>query len=98
MEKLNRIVAFLGKHKYSITILCFLVLIVFLDENNLLRRMGYEREIQELKREIEHYRKDYERDTKRLEELHSNPEAIEQIAREKYLMKKKDEDIFVFEQ
>ena len=30
-------------------------------------------------------------------ELNSNPDAIEQVAREKYLMKKPNEDIYVFE-
>ena len=30
-------------------------------------------------------------------DLNSNPDAIEQVAREKYLMKKPNEDIYVFE-
>ena len=34
---------------------------------------------------------------KRLNEISTNPDAIEQIAREKYLMKKPNEDIYVFE-
>ena len=46
---------------------------------------------------IEKYRADYEENTKKLNELSSNPDAIEQIAREKYLMKKPNEDIYVFE-
>ena len=58
---------------------------------------GYEREISQLKEEIEKYRADYEENTKRLNELNSNPDAIEQVAREKYLMKKPNEDIYVFE-
>ena len=69
----------------------------FLDENSLLRRLGYEREISQLKEEIEKYRADYEENTKRLNEISTNPDAIEQIAREKYLMKKPNEDIYVFE-
>ena len=47
--------------------------------------------------QIEKYRADYEENTKRLNELNSNPDAIEQVAREKYLMKKPNEDIYVFE-
>ena len=62
-----------------------------------LRRFGYEREISQLKEEIEKYRADYEENTKRLNEITTNPDAIEQIAREKYLMKKPNEDIYVFE-
>ena len=50
-----------------------------------------------LNSEIEKYRKQYEEDTEKLKEMTTNPEALEKIAREKYLMKKPDEDIFVFE-
>ena len=50
------------------------------------------------KEEIEKYRTDYEENTKRLNEISTNPDAIEQIAREKYLMKKPNEDIYVFEE
>ena len=97
MGKLISIWEFICRRKYLITIVAFAVIIVFLDENSLLRRLGYEREISQLKEEIEKYRADYEENTKRLNELNSNPDAIEQIAREKYLMKKPNEDIYVFE-
>ena len=88
---------FIGKHKYLITILIFAAIIGFLDENSAIRRIGYTREISRLQSEIDKYRADYEENTKKLNELSSNPDAIEQIAREKYLMKKPNEDIYVFE-
>ena len=88
---------FICRRKYLITVVAFAVIIGFLDENSLFRRLGYEREISQLKEEIEKYRADYEENTKRLNELNSNPDAIEQVAREKYLMKKPNEDIYVFE-
>ena len=77
--------------------LAFAAIIGFLDENSDIRRIGYTREISRLQSEIEKYRADYEENTKKLNELSSNPDAIEQIAREKYLMKKPNEDIYVFE-
>ena len=57
-----------------------------------------EENIEKLNSEIEKYRKQYEEDTEKLKELTSNPEALEKIAREKYLMKKPNEDVYVFEQ
>lgn len=75
----------------------FLVIIGFVDENNLIRRAKYKYEIMQLQNEIKYYRDIYEKDTERMNELNSNPEAIEKIAREKYLMKTPDEDIFIFE-
>ena len=97
MDKLITIWSFISRRKYLITVVAFAVIIGFLDENSLFRRLGYEREISQLKEEIEKYRADYEENTKRLNELNSNPDAIEQVAREKYLMKKPNEDIYVFE-
>ena len=97
MDKLITIWSFICRRKYLITVVAFAVIIGFLDENSLFRRLAYEREISQLKEEIEKYRADYEENTKRLNELNSNPDAIEQVAREKYLMKKPTEDIYVFE-
>lgn len=97
MDKLITIWSFISRHKYIITVGIFAVIIGFLDENSLLRRFKYEREISQLKEEIEKYRADYEENTNRLNELNTNPDAIEQVAREKYMMKKPNEDIYVFE-
>jgi cell division protein FtsB len=79
------------------TLAAFAVIIIFLDENSAIRRIGYKREIMQLNEEIEKYRAEYEESTEKLNELSSNPEMLEKIAREKYLMKKPNEDIYVFE-
>lgn len=98
MGKLLTIWNFIRRHKYIITICIFVIIIGFLDENSMLRRIQYAREINQLQEDIEKYRADYKENTKRLNELTTNPDAIEQIAREKYLMKKPNEDIYVFEE
>lgn len=98
MSKLLTIWNYIRRHKYLITVLIFLVVIGFLDENSLIQRIKHRSEISSLNSEIEKYRKQYERDTEKLKELTTNPEALEKIAREKYLMKKPNEDIYVFEE
>ena len=98
MSKLLTIWNYIRRHKYMITVLIFIVVIGFLDENSLIQRVKHRSEISALNGEIEKYRKQYEEDTEKLKELTTNPEALEKIAREKYLMKKPDEDIFVFEE
>ena len=97
MSKLMTLWKYIRRHKYLITVLAFLVIIVFLDENSLIQRAQHRQEINDLRTEIEKYRKQYEDDTERLKELTTNPEALEKIAREKYYMKKPNEDIFIFE-
>ena len=84
-------------NKYFITLIIFAVVVGFLDENSIVRRLGYTREAIRLRGEIERYQKEYEENTARLNELAIDSGAIERIAREKYLMKKPNEDIFVFE-
>lgn len=97
MDKLLTVWKLIRRYKYVITVAIFIVIVGFADENSLVRRMKYSQEINELNREIEKYQAEYDESTKRLNELVANPEAIEQIAREKYRMKKPNEDIFVFE-
>lgn len=97
MEKLLNVWGYIRKHKYMITLGTFLLIIGVLDENSLIQRASHRAEIHQLKTEIERYREQYERDSKLLKEITSNPEALEKVAREKYFMKKENEDIYVFE-
>lgn len=97
MEKLLNVWTYIRKHKYMITLGTFLLIIGVLDENSLIQRASHRAEIHQLKTEIDRYRKQYEHDSKLLKEISSNPEALEKVAREKYFMKKENEDIFVFE-
>ena len=98
MSKLMTVWNYIRQHKYLITIVAFLVIIVFLDDNSLIQRAKHRQEINALTNEIEKYKKQYEEDTEKLKELTDNPEAMEKIAREVYLMKKPNEDIFIFEE
>lgn len=97
MDKFKDIGGFVGRYKYIIALSVFAVIVIFLDENSVIRRMKYDREIRELQSEISKYKAEYEESTRKLNELTANPEAIERIARENYLMKKPNEDIYVFD-
>ena len=52
-------------------------------------------DISNLKSEINKYQQQYDEESARLQSLMNNPEAVEKLAREKYLMKRADEDVFV---
>ena len=98
MDNFSSIRKFLGRYKYIITLVIFGVIIVFLDEISILRRMEVANETRNTRNEIEKYRQDFEESTLRLNELDADSNSIERIAREKYLMKKPNEDIYVFEE
>ena len=94
-EKVWDIVKPLFKNKYFVTALVFLVWIGLFDQNNLLERFRMKREISGLEDQKLHYLDEIEQNNRKLEELRSNPANLEKFAREEYLMKKKNEVIFV---
>ena len=53
MDKLASLWSFVRKHKYLITLVAFAVIVGFLDENSIVRRMGYAREESRLRVVIE---------------------------------------------
>ena len=97
MSKLLLIWDFLHTHvnKYLLVIGAFIFYILFLDENSLMHRMRLTTQERELKKEIKYYRDKIDKDAQKLEELHSSDENLEKFAREQYLMKQPDEEIFI---
>ena len=83
------------KNKYFITLIVFLLYIVFFDQNNLMDRFEAMNELRQLKKDRAYYIHKIDDDTKRMMELKTNNENLEKFAREQYLMKKPDEDIFI---
>ncbi len=49
-----------------------------------------------MKAEVQTYKNRFNEDSRRLEQLENNPEAVKRVAREQYLMKYDSEDVFVF--
>ena len=82
-------------NKYVIASLIFLLWILFFDQNNLLNRLSDLRNLREMKAQKEYYAKRIETDIQRTKELETDDENLEKFAREQYLMKKSDEDVFV---
>jgi cell division protein FtsB len=83
------------KNKYILTIFIFSIWILFFDNNNLVDRIKEMRHLQQLEKDRKYYTERIDKDTKRLEQLKTNNKNLEKFAREQYLMKKDDEDIFV---
>lgn len=95
MGKINNIWAYLNKQKYLITIILGLLVVCVVDENSLRKYVTYQLRINELNSEIESYQKQFERDSISLKAMTDDPKGVERVARERYLMKRENEDIFV---
>jgi len=68
---------------------------LFLDSNDLYTQYKLKKQLQNLNQEKEYYLKKIEEVESEREQLLTDTEALEKFAREKYLMKKETEDLYV---
>ncbi len=83
------------KNKFFLVTLAFVVWMTFFDKNDLLSQYQFHQEVQKLQQDKAFYQKETTQVTKELNELTSDKEKLEKFAREKYMMKKANEDVFV---
>ncbi len=84
------------KNRYAFTVLVFLIFITFFDQNNLITQYSYRTQLKKLETEKDYFNKQIKTTRTELNELTKNPTSLEKFAREKYFMKKANEEIFVF--
>jgi cell division protein FtsB len=82
-------------NRYILSALALLVWLSFFDRNDFLTTYSYRKKLDELRQEKAYYEKEVEKNRAYMERLETNPENLERFAREKYLMKKDNEEIFV---
>ncbi len=89
--------AYLSKcrNKYFLTALGFIVWLSFFDRNNFITTASYRSQLHKLQSEKEFYEKEISRNKEDLIELRTNRANLEKYARERYLMKRDDEEVFV---
>jgi cell division protein FtsB len=85
----------LFRNKYFVVTVAFAVWMVFFDKNDLFSQYQYHSQLSKLKHERNYYQKETAKVHQELDELTTNKEMLEKFAREKYLMKKDNEDVFV---
>jgi cell division protein DivIC len=95
MKFLSRLPFWL-KNKYLLTTAGFLAWILFFDNRDFITSHFRERgELMKLERSKAYYEHQISTTKQELEQLKSNPAILEKYAREKYLMKKDNEDLFL---
>ena len=78
------------------SILLIVVWLVFFDKNDVFTQYELIQKCRKLNAEREYYLREITNNKTELEELKENAKTLETFAREKYLMKKENEDLFVF--
>ena len=85
----------LFSNKYFITAFGFLIWITIFDQNNLIERYKISRTISRLEQEKEKLTNEIEQNKRKMQELKGSNEKLEKFGREEYLMKRKNEVVFV---
>lgn len=83
-------------NKYVLVSLFFLVWMFFLDNYSYINHRFLDKDIEELETNKKYYQNEISKDKKSIKTL-KNPHQIEKYAREKYYMKKENEDIYIIE-
>ena len=84
------------KNIYAIVFIVFAIWMLFIDSNSLIIHHELNEDINDLNDEKEYYRDGIKTDDESIKEL-STDDGIEKLAREKYYMKKDNEDIYIIE-
>ncbi|MCX2479032.1 septum formation initiator family protein [Pedobacter sp. MC2016-15] len=83
------------RNKYFLSAAAFVVWMLFFDKNDMLSQYEYRAEVNKLQDEKDFYEKETAKVKKDLNELNTNLNTAEKFAREKYFMKKDNEDVFI---
>jgi cell division protein FtsB len=81
-------------NKYFLTLVVFLVWLTFFDRNNFISQVKFGRTLNNQRKQKEFYKGEIYNDSIALIELQDTVK-LEKYAREKYLFKKDNEDIFI---
>jgi hypothetical protein len=94
MKLLSHIPAWL-KNKYLLSFAAFAAIMLFFDKNDIFTQSARIKELRDLKESKLYYQTQIASETKELEQLKTDPAILEKYAREKYIMKRDNEDLFI---
>ena len=80
---------------YWLVTIVFFALTFVMGDSSLYKRYTYDEKIRSLEKQIKHYQKEIEINSKKLNDLHTDKEGLERFAREEYFMKKPNEDVYI---
>ena len=83
------------KSKYLITSIAFIVWMLFFDSDDVTLQLKRVKELKQLQQSEKNMNQRIADTKKELELLRTNPSTLEKYAREKYLMKKDNEDLYI---
>lgn len=86
------------RNKYFLTSFIFLLWLLIFDSSNLIDMYGTKKRIRKLNSEKVYYEHKIKEDKRKINELRTNKNNLEKFAREQYLMKKSNEELFIIDE
>ena len=86
------------RNKFLLATIFFVLWVLFFDHNSFFQNRQYRSELKTLTDNKKYYKEQIEKTKKEIELIKTAPLWTEKIAREKYLMKREGEDIFVIKE
>jgi cell division protein FtsB len=96
MSVLKKIAPFI-LNRYFLVSVGFLVWMLFFDQRDFFQQRERAGELHKLEAAKKYYQEEIDATKKQLENLQNNPAAIEKYARERYLLRREGEDVYLFE-
>jgi len=84
-------------NRYFIVAFCFAIWMIFFDQRDFFQQRERAVELNKLESAKKYYQDEISNTKKQLDNLQNNPAAIEKFARERYLLKRDGEEVFLFE-
>ncbi len=94
MKKFKKVLKVV-KNKYLLTLVGLAVWLTFFDRNDIFTQYSLRQDVVKLENERDYYLSEINSNKKNIEELQTNETSLETFARETYLMKKDNEEVFV---
>lgn len=90
----NKIWLFL-RNKFFLSLAIFIVWLIVFDQHNLIDRYKSIRHLNQLKKDTSYYQQKIKQDRLSIDMLETDDKNLERFARERYLMKAPDEDVYI---
>ncbi|MBR5856734.1 MAG: septum formation initiator family protein, partial [Bacteroidales bacterium] len=85
------------KNKYFLLSIFFIIWVLFIDTNNLIRWYSDMKDVAAQERQKRYYKEAIRQTDEQLKELRSNLDSLEKFAREQYYFHRADEELFIVE-
>lgn len=84
-------------NRYFIVALVFIIWMLFFDQRDFFLQRDRKAELQKVEAAKQYYQNEISETKKQLEHLQNNPASVEKFARERFLLRRDGEEVYLFE-